>query len=58
MMKLFTPSYILHRLADMVDRGDLDQRIAQKARYLRPRLTMGEFRRRDTNHSLAGGVGR
>lgn len=57
MKDLFTPSYILHHLAEMIDRGHNDQRIAEQVRYLRPWLTMGEFRTREANRQLAGAVG-
>ena len=58
MTKLFTPGYLLHRLAEMIDHGDPEQRIVAEVRYLRPWLTMGEFHGRDANRSLSGGVGR
>lgn len=58
MAQLFTPGYVLHRLAEMIDRGDPDQRIAEEIRYLRPWLTMGEFCSRTANQQLSGGVGR
>jgi hypothetical protein len=50
---LFTPAYILHRLAEMIDRGHDDQRIANEVRYLRPWLTAGEFCNRAANRQLA-----
>jgi hypothetical protein len=52
MQDLFTPGYILHRLADLMDRGHDDRRIAEEVRYLRPWLTRGEFRRREANRQL------
>jgi hypothetical protein len=50
---LFTPSYILHHLAEVIDRGADDQRIAKEVRHLRPWLTAGEFSNRAANQQLA-----
>jgi hypothetical protein len=58
MKGLYTPGYILHRLAEMIDRGDVDQRIAAEVHYLRPWLTMGEFHSHPINQQLISGVGR
>ena len=57
MMGLFTPGYILHHLAEMIDRGDPDQQLAAEVRYLRPWLTMGGFRwRTPINQQLTSGL--
>jgi hypothetical protein len=53
MQDLFTPRYILQRLAEMTDRGNDDRRIAEEVRSLRPWLTSGEFRKREANQQLA-----
>ncbi len=34
--ELFTPHYVVHRLAELIDRKVSDNRIAQELRYLRP----------------------
>jgi hypothetical protein len=43
---LFTPRYVIHRLAELVDQNLEDHRIAQELRCLRPWLTAGKFSRK------------
>ena len=54
MQELFTSGYLLHRLADLVDGGASEQRLASELRYLRPWLTVGEFRSGEANRQLQG----
>jgi hypothetical protein len=59
MQELFTSGYLLHRLAELIDGGASEQRLASEVRYLRPWLTAGEFRSGEANRQLKGlnGVG-
>ena len=54
MQELFTSGYLLHRLADLIDGGASEQRLASELRYLRPWLTVGEFRSGEANRQLQG----
>jgi hypothetical protein len=59
MQELFTTGYLLHRLAELIDGGASEQRLAGELRYLRPWLTAGEFRSSEANRQLEylSGVG-
>ena len=54
---LFTPRYIVHRLAELVDQNLADNRIAQELRYLRPWLDLRNFRSRESNRCLSRQIG-
>jgi hypothetical protein len=54
MQELFTTGYLLHRLAELIDGGASEQRLASELRYLRPWLTAGEFRSGEANRQLKG----
>jgi len=54
---LFTPRYIVHRLAELVDQNVADNRIAQELRYLRPWLDLRNFSSRETNRCLSRQIG-
>ena len=41
MQELFTTGYLLHRLAELIDGGTSEQRLAAELRFLRPWLTAG-----------------
>ena len=49
--ELFTPRYILHRLAGILDDGPTEQGIAE-LRHLRPWITLHQFDRRRVNRQL------
>jgi Plasmid pRiA4b ORF-3-like protein len=49
--ELFTPRYILHRLAGILDDGPTEQGIAE-LRHLRPWITLHQFDRRAVNRQL------
>jgi hypothetical protein len=48
---LFTPHYILHRLAAVLDAG-LTQKGIEELQHLRPWITLTECDRRTINHKL------
>lgn len=48
---LFRPSYILHRLAALLD-GGLSEKGIEELHYLRPWITLNEFNRRAVNRKL------
>jgi hypothetical protein len=52
MQELFTTGYLLHRLAELIDGGASEQRLAGELRYLRPWLTAGKFQCRQANRQL------
>ena len=54
---LFTPRYIVYRLAELIDHNVADSRIAQELRYLRPWLNLRNFSSRETNGRLSRGIG-
>jgi hypothetical protein len=55
--ELFTPRYIVHRLAELVDQDSDDRRIAQELRHLRPWLDLKTFRLREANQRLGRQIG-
>ena len=55
--ELFTPTYIVHRLAELVDQNSDDRRIAQELRHLRPWLDLKTFRLREANRRLSRQIG-
>jgi hypothetical protein len=54
---LFTPRYIVHRLAELIDQNVADNRIVQELRYLRPWLDLRNFSSRETNRCLSRQMG-
>ena len=50
--ELFTPRYIVHRLAELVDHNADDMRIARELRHLRPWLDRDRFRLQEANRRL------
>jgi hypothetical protein len=50
--ELFTPRYIVHRLAELVDQNADDVRIARELRHLRPWLAGSRFRQQEANRRL------
>ena len=54
---LFTPRYMVHRLAEMIDNGVDDRRIARELRYLRPWLQLKQFPGKEVNRRLARQMG-
>ena len=54
---LFTPRYMVHRLAEMIDNGVDDRRIARELRYLRPWLQLKQFQAKEVNRRLARQMG-
>ena len=54
---LFTPRYIVHRLAELVDGDVADCRVAQELRHLRPWLNRRNFSSRETNRRLSRQTG-
>ena len=54
---LFTPRYIVHRLADLIDHNVVDSRIAEELRHLRPWLNLRNFSSRETNRRLNRQIG-
>jgi len=55
--ELFTPRYIVHRLAELVDQDSDDRRIAQELRHLRPWLDLKTFCLREANQRLGRQIG-
>ena len=54
---LFTPRYIVHRLAELVDQNVTDSRLAQELRYLRPWLDLRNFSSQETNRCRSRHIG-
>lgn len=54
---LFTPRYIVHRLAELVDQKVTDSQLAQELRHLRPWLDLRNFSSRETNRCLSRPIG-
>lgn len=52
MQELFTTGYLLHHLAELIDGGASEQRLAGELRYLRPWLTAGEFQSGEATRQL------
>ena len=57
LVDLFTPRYIVHRLAELIDHNVADSRIAQELRPLRPWLNLRNFSSRDTKRRLSRFIG-
>ena len=57
MAELFTPRYMVYRLAEMIDHGVDDLYTARELRYLRPWLRLNQFREQDVKLRMARQMG-